>query len=245
MSCFCTNLKVFQLPISSMSLLLLYWLISVSLVISGNDEYNLIDTNPICYDLGLCEYGYPGGNYSIHPNSEERTQHLFHNMARSFPSKFITSKYGRNEFGTWGEPTTIESSCLLLSNYITHTTWYDKKLNQMSRWKLWDKYQCEQDATLCGANCDLFSDNECNFIDRCLAFTNDSISCRSSPIMEGIWAANLGYSNAGDCSPIFNPTVLFQGVGFWPKLNTAVSNYGIVQSSSSENIQFPYPIPMG
>ena len=216
----------------------------------NSNEYNLIDTNPICYDLELCEYGYPGGNHSIHPNSEERTQHLFHNIARSFPQRFTNTKYGKYEFGSWGDQTVIESSCVLSSKNITHTTWYDGKLNQMSRWKQWDHNQCDtlKINSICNTSCDLFNENnDCEFSDRCLAFTNDSISCTFLPIMEGIWAANIGYKNALNCAPIFNPNVLYQGVGFWPKMNNAASNYGIVEASpsSTENIQFPYPIPMG
>ena len=249
-----------------MSYFMMLLIISFVIFSINGNEYNLIDTNPECYDLGLCFYGYPGSNNSIHPNSEERTQHIFHNIARSFPFLFIDSKYGKYRFGTWGDKTYINDNCIKNitnnnnndnNNSNILTTWYDPKLNQMARFKQFDDFYCNETINThytCSSNCDLFKNNDCSFIDRCLSFLNDTYSCNYLPELEGIWGANVGYGDKIQCLPIFNKNILFQGVGFWPKMNRAATNYLIINNNNNnnnddddnmDNFDIPYPIPMG
>ena len=65
--------------------------------------YDLIDPTPACYTMSLCTaYGEWGTYSSIHPNSEERTQHVMINLARMYPYSYKSSPYGKHVFGTFG-----------------------------------------------------------------------------------------------------------------------------------------------
>ena len=73
-------------------------LISTKLLISDiafGSTY-LIDPTPRCHPRNYCPYGEWGTFPSVHPNSEERTQSVFTNFGRMFPTEFQMSKYGHH-----------------------------------------------------------------------------------------------------------------------------------------------------
>ena len=54
-----------------------YWASGVG---GKTQPYNLIDTDPTCWYEGTCPMFPPGGKLSAFPNSEEKFQHLLHNL---------------------------------------------------------------------------------------------------------------------------------------------------------------------
>ena len=84
-----------------MATILLWMSIPISIAYALTERYNLINTAPRCFESGVCsEYGYPGSLDSVHPNAEERVQHIMHNFARSFAQQFIASPFGRHKYGS-------------------------------------------------------------------------------------------------------------------------------------------------
>lgn len=110
--------------------------VAILFVKSVFGSYNLIETNPRCYDEGICtSYGKPGTNElnAIHPNSEERTQYVLVNMARLYPDFYRTSIWGKNIFGKYGGMWNYDSqnNCGIAAN--TPLYWH-KDGNELARY---------------------------------------------------------------------------------------------------------------
>lgn len=128
-------------------MLALYFFVVIHLSLV-HSTYDLIDPTPECYTLGLCtEYGEWGTYSSIHPNSEERTQQTFINLARMYPYLYINSSYGNRKFGkngpTWTYDT--EGDCAQAADIPYY--WLSS-INQASRFGTWDCQYCDDSS--CG-----------------------------------------------------------------------------------------------
>ena len=113
--------------------------------------YNMIDAFPSCYWRGICPMFYPGGELSAFPNSEEKVQHIMHNMFRMFANVSLEIKWGkwRNAVNkNWGRTTfCTEARCRFCGT--THIDrkpmyWYSDA-NQAARFKQYDENSCDQD----------------------------------------------------------------------------------------------------
>ena len=120
--------------------------------------YNMIDAFPSCYWRGLCPMFHPGGELSSFPNSEEKVQHLMHNMFRMFANQSLDIKWGkwtlaanknwpRDGGNGWGRTYYCKSACDYCGT--THRDrkplyWYSDA-NQAARFKQYDENSCDQD----------------------------------------------------------------------------------------------------
>ena len=111
--------------------------------------YNLIDTDPSCFYEGICPMFPPGGRLSAFPNSEEKFQHLLHNLHRMFPnqSQEVAEgkwKYGGNTRG--GRTSYCTRGCDYCGTWHSERRplWWYSDANQMARFKQWDESQCDQ-----------------------------------------------------------------------------------------------------
>eukprot|EP01083_Nonionella_stella_P009616 27610_1 len=105
--------------------------------------YNLIDTNPKCFWNGACPFR-PGGALGTFPNSEERFQHILHNMHRMFPNSSLATRLGSYAYGTWGHDTFWANDgefCGGRDSSRKPLMWYSPA-NQMARFKQWDESTC-------------------------------------------------------------------------------------------------------
>eukprot|EP01084_Bolivina_argentea_P100457 180369_1 len=110
--------------------------------------YNLIDTDPSCYHRGFCPNFYPGGKLSTFPNSEEKYQHILHNMFRVFTNQSLSIKYGKwiNGSDKSGGRTYFSQQGPYCGNsYVKRKPlyWYSDS-NQAARFKQWDYNTCNK-----------------------------------------------------------------------------------------------------
>eukprot|EP01083_Nonionella_stella_P068092 180557_1 len=188
--------------------------------------YNLIDSTPMCFPMGLCaEYGEWGKSIdSVHPSNEERAIHLLRNAARLFPNEYKLSKYGMNQWGYSGSNTwqwNTNNFCGISTPYPAY--WYSMG-TQASRFHQWDKLTCAHSI----------SHDTCTDPNRCARFGDScSFGSRSQTFIplggiwgkaEGVWNMNNGYAD-GHCSAVFDPDYKYFGIGFWPSMSSATALY--------------------
>ncbi len=102
-------------------------------MIYSQTKYNLIDPSPRCYTTGFCTaYGKPGAENSIHPNSEEKVQRLMYNIARTTPDEYITSKYGKYMYGTYGPTTSYHDDGGKCGNAVEKPYYWYSDANQVT-----------------------------------------------------------------------------------------------------------------
>ena len=65
----------------------------------GQPPYNLIDTDPNCYEGGYCPMFKPGGEWSAFPNSEEKASMILQQMYRMFANQSLNLKWGYYLYG--------------------------------------------------------------------------------------------------------------------------------------------------
>eukprot|EP01083_Nonionella_stella_P186139 680670_1 len=105
--------------------------------------YNLIDTDPECFWSSACPFA-PGSAWGTFPNSEERFQHILHNMHRMFPNSSLATRLGSYAYGTWGHDTFWANDgefCGGRDSSRKPLMWYSPA-NQMARFKQWDESTC-------------------------------------------------------------------------------------------------------
>ena len=135
-----------------------------------------------------------GGELSVFPNSEEKFQHLLHNLDRMHPNQSLYTPLGKWMYGTHGEATRCPRGSYYCGNErdsnLMPLYWYSPS-NTMARFKQWDEKTCDQswydesqqtlhstcgwgeEITIWGA--DGYCDNEaCTTLsNRCSYFTED------------------------------------------------------------------------
>eukprot|EP01083_Nonionella_stella_P098909 278198_1 len=254
-------------------LLISIWLIPTS-VFSGyplsdpydgskNTPYNLIDTNPQCFWEGTCPF-FPGGAISTFPNSEERFQHILHNMHRMFPNNSLATPLGSRMLNTLGDDTSFPYGTYCGTANVKPQWWYSTA-NQMARFKQWDETTCNQswyhqpDITphsTCGwgsagnisfhnttvnipANrCDLF--NGCTFENRGDVYCDNETRAVDQCWFhsEDICAGNWCIGQSAHCDPIFAPRNAYVGKGFLEGMGSACS----VWNRGGTEISYQLPI---
>ena len=111
--------------------------------------YNMVDVCPSCYWRGVCPMFPPGGELSAFPNSEEKWQHLIHNMFRMFGNQSLDIKWGKWQLAVNKNlgRTYYCRACKYCG--LTHRDkrplyWYSDA-NQAARFKQYDENACDQD----------------------------------------------------------------------------------------------------
>eukprot|EP01083_Nonionella_stella_P089890 251031_1 len=220
----------------------------------GSVPYNMIDTNPSCYERGICPMFPPGGRLSAFPNSEEKVQHIIHNLFRMWGNYSLDIKYGKWKWAVTdkGGRTHYCTSCRYCGDTridMVPLYWYSDA-NQAARFKQYDENACDQDwydqsgitaHHTCdwvlsefggGSHCNLF-DGSCTMESRSHSFCTED-NCWFET--EGICAANTCVTD-GHCEPIFAAKYDYQGTGFVEGMNGAATVY----SRSTDTISYVLP----
>eukprot|EP01084_Bolivina_argentea_P264396 447853_1 len=188
--------------------------IFTSFITFALSAFNLIHTVPLCYTENICiEYGEPGTETSAHPNSEERVQFLFRNIARLYPQQYIKSKYGKYTLGTFGSSTEFDSDPLC-GQPVPYPLYYDPQLNELARYHVWDAQNCQETIghNTCSTQCHIFAD--CSFKARAEKFITNGIGEDiQNGVIEDIWNANMGYKTPSHCINAYDPSYIYQGIG--------------------------------
>lgn len=184
----------------------------------------------------------------IYPNSEERAQLTFINIARLFPQDFVKSKYGKYEYGTQGPQTVFYDDGGTCGVAAEKPLWHWPDATEAARFHAVSNQKCQtvevDPHKTCAADCHLFAD--CSFKKRVLPFYNhrDGGAFIAS---EGLCGANMCYTD-GHCGAMFKKERVFMGVGF--ALNANGADYLYVDNgpaSTSRRLQSTvmHPIPIG
>ena len=111
--------------------------------------YNMVDAFPSCYWRGVCPMFPPGGELSSFPNSEEKVQHIMHNMFRMFPNESLELKWGKWRLAVnknLGRTYYCSWACDFCGSTDLNRKplyWYSDA-NQAARFKQYDENACDQ-----------------------------------------------------------------------------------------------------
>jgi len=198
--------------------------------------YDTINVAPRCFGAGICTaYGRAGANYSWHEMAEERTQRAFMNAARMHPRQYITSPWGRFQFGTFGPQTVFDTGTQFCGVAPPRPMYFHSDTIESARWHQWDSANCDVSTghNTCPSRCHLFG-GDCGFGARVRAFVGRD-GARASA--EGLCGANMCYTS-GHCGAIFDPATRYVGAGFW-------FQNGITNVYTQNGPAIDYPIPSG
>eukprot|EP01083_Nonionella_stella_P181435 649962_1 len=216
--------------------------------------YNLIDTNPSCYDRGFCPMFYPGGRLSSFPNSEEKFQMLLHNLWRMWGNVTRNLPLGKYKWGantqaglTYYCKTDSCRSCgdTIHPGYNKNGDWkrgtmplyWYSDANQAARFKQYDENTCDQAwyeytgsaHSTCGRVLPEYGGGS-----RCDWFGGKcDMGSRSNAfsVEDGSWFETEGICGGSTCvtdehcEPIFGTEYDYQGAGFVEGMNGAACTY--------------------